>query len=291
MRAMLAAAALLIGFAESGRTARCTTSLDPQMLREYQDYVFAAEQGMDRRFGAGNLSWVPASSRKEANAKLASCKQVRRNISDASVNERIAARNATVLHWVGAIRIPGVSLAELQAVLEDFERYDRMYRPMITEFRAKGVEEAPGFDVILGLQSSFRFASLFPQHYAFRVHGNLERARGNGALSLHLRAREIRESDSGVAGRNDFLETYHDHGIMWALNAYWRARPMGTDVYLEFETITLARSVQAFSCRLGIVPVPKSVVAEAMDSIPADSVTVILEGTRAECARRASVRR
>ena len=76
MRAMLAAAALLIGFAESGRTARCTTSLDPQMLREYQDYVFAAEQGMDRRFGAGDLSSAFAASqlaRMAPSGWLSSC--------------------------------------------------------------------------------------------------------------------------------------------------------------------------------------------------------------------------
>jgi len=91
-----------------------------------------------------------------------------------------------------------------------------------------------------------------------------------------------------VPGRSDFLEPYHDHGIMWALNAYWRARQRGTDLYLEFETITLARSVQTFACKIGFVPVPKSIVSAAMDSLPAESVTVILEGTRAECERRAS---
>jgi hypothetical protein len=105
-------------------------------------------------------------------------------------------------------------------------------------------------------------------------------------LFVHLGSSEIRESDSGVPGRNDFLEPYHDHGIMWALNAYWRARQQGKDIYLEFETITLARSVQAFACKIGFLPVPKSIVAAAMDTLPADSVTVILEGTKAKCEGR-----
>ena len=106
-------------------------------------------------------------------------------------------------------------------------------------------------------------------------------------MRFHLKASEIRESDSGVPGQADFLEPYHDHGIMWALNAYWRARRQGTGLYLEFETITLARSVQAFACRIGFVPIPKSVISAAMDSMPADSVRIILEGTKAECERRA----
>jgi hypothetical protein len=107
------------------------------------------------------------------------------------------------------------------------------------------------------------------------------------SLGMHMAASEIRESDSGVPGRTDLLEPYHDHGIMWALNAYWRARQQGANVYLEFETITLARSVEEFVCKIGFFPVPKSVVASAMDSLPADCVTQILEGTRAECERRA----
>jgi hypothetical protein len=165
---------------------------------------------------------------------------------------------------------------------------------MIFECRAERNADSPPavYDVILGLQSAFRFASVFPQHYAFRVKGRIVHSSGASlpgasALRVHLKASEIRESDSGVPGRTDFLEPYHDHGIMWALNAYWRARQGSAGLYLEFETITLARSVQAFACKIGFVPVPKSIVSAAMDSLPADSVTVILEGTKAECERRA----
>jgi hypothetical protein len=80
------------------------------------------------------------------------------------------------------------------------------------------------------------------------------------------------------------------HGIMWALNAYWRARERGPDLLLEFETITLARSVETFACKVGFIPVPRAVVVGAMNSLPAESVAIILEGTRAECAQRAALR-
>jgi hypothetical protein len=144
--------------------------------------------------------------------------------------------------------------------------------------------------VTVGLRSSFRFASVFPQHYAFQVKGriHLDAPPETAALRIHLGASEIRESESGEPGRNDFLQPYHDHGIMWALNAYWRARPRGPDIYLEFESITLARSVQAFVCTLGFVPVPKAIVSAAMESLPVETLTSILEATRAECGRRGS---
>jgi|ERR1039458_7310716 hypothetical protein len=274
--------------------ARCTTLMEPGLLREYEDYVARAENATLQRFDSGELSWVPGSAARDSSAKLASGKLVRWNISDAALNQRIAGRNGTVIHWIGAIRIHGASLGDLRSVLEDYDHYDRFYRPIIFECKAKVNSDRPNavYDVILGLQSVYRVASLFPQHYAFRVRAHIDHSYGmshSGAFALqaHMRASEIRESDSGVPGNADFLEVYHDHGIMWALNAYWRARQRGGDLYLEFETITLARSAQEFACKIGFVPIPKSIVSAAMDSMPADSVTVILEGTRTECERRA----
>src|ERR1019366_615984 len=133
----------------------------PRVLREYGDYVAAAEQAMSSRFDSGELSWVPDSASRDAAARLASGKLVRWNIGDAVLNRRIAGQNGTVIHWIGAIRIPGASLADLKSVLEDYDHYDRIYWPMIFECKAQrdwGAQRAV-YEVILGLQSAFRFAS------------------------------------------------------------------------------------------------------------------------------------
>ncbi len=276
--------------------ARCTTVAEPSVLREYQDYVARAEEAMLPRFDSSELSWAAGSAAKEAKAKLASGEWVGRNISDAALNHRIASQNGTVIHWIGAIRIRGASLANLNTVLEDYAHYDRIYQPMMYGCKAErnGDEEAHAvYDVVLGLHSEYLFASIFPQHFSFRVKGLMgrdsEAFRSQApSLRVHLKASEIRESASGVPGSDDFLEPYHDHGIMWALNAYWRARQRADGLYFEFETIILARSVEEFACKIGFVGVPKSVISGVVDSLPADSVRVILEGTKAECERRVS---
>jgi hypothetical protein len=296
MNRLLNTAVLACGVAGVCWAARCTTVLDPAILREYDNYVAAAERAMSSRFDSGELQWLPDGASKEAAARLAAGKLVRWNIGDAALNRRLAGKNGAVIHWIGAIRIHGASLADLESVLEDYDRYDRIYRPMVFACKAQRAGDGPNaaYDVILGLRSSFRFASLFPQHYAFQIKGRINHIDANppgiSVLRVHLGASEIRESDSGEPGRTDFLEPYHDHGIMWALNAYWRARRRGPDIYLEFESITLARSVGAFVCTLGFVPVPKAIVTAAMDSLPADTLTLILEATKAECERRAARR-
>ena len=285
---------LACGIGGVGWAARCTTTMAPAVLREYTEYVAAAEQAMSSRFDSGELAWVPAPEAKPAAAQPGSrppgsLEPERRGPQSPAGR---AERHGDPLDR-GYPAFTARAWPTVKSVLEDYDHYARIYRPMVFESKALRDGDGPraAYDVNLGLQSAFRFASVFPQHYAFHVKGRIEDTSAASlpepaVLRVHLAASEIRESDSGVPGRTDFLEPYHDHGIMWALNAYWRARRQGDDLYLEFETITLARSVEEFACKIGFVPVPKAVVSAAMDSLPADCVTVILEGTRAECERR-----
>ncbi len=297
MRIPAALVALALIFGGVAWSARCTTVLNSLGLQEYQSYVTRSEQAMAARFGRGELAWVPDSMRYEAMAELNAGRQVRSNISEDAVNQRAADLNATVIDWIGAIRIRSARIQDLVAVLQDYSHYASIYRPMIYECRSQPVAGSmrPAYDVSFGLQNTYRAVSVFPQHYSFQVKSRTDYS-GDGRedgpmLLVHSRSSEIRESDSGVPGRTDFLEPFHDHGILWALNYYWRARQSGPDLYVEFETITLARSVQDFRCKIGLFPVPKLVVSGVMDSIPSESLELMLAATKTGMrARRASQR-
>jgi len=296
MRTFAALVILVLVFVCVGWSARCTTVLNPLGLQEYETYVARAEGGMSARFGKGDLAWVPDSSRREATAELGAGRPFRSNISEAAVNQRGADRNATVIDWIGAIRIRATRIEDLVAVLQDYGNCASIYRPLIYECRAQPIAGSlpAAYDVMLGLQNTYRGASLFLQRYSFEVKSRTEYSgdgrSGGSMLLVHSRSSEIRESDSGIPGRSDLLEPYHDHGILWALNTYWRARQSGADLYVEFEAITLARSVQDFKCRIGGLPVPKVIVSGVMDSLPSESLDLMLAATKAECERRATQR-
>ena len=246
MRIPAALVIFALVFGGVGRSARCVTVLDSPGLREYEGYVARSEKAMPARFASGDLAWIPDSARSQAIADLNAGRQVRWNVSDAAVNQRAADLNATVIDWIGAIRIRGVRIPDLLAVLQDYARYPSIYGPMIYDCRSQPIAGSvpASYDVTFGLQNTYHAASLFPQHYAFQVKSRTDYSGDSGAagamLLVHQRSSEIRESDSGVPGRADFLEPFHDHGILWALNTYWRARQSGPDLYVEFEAITLA---------------------------------------------------
>jgi hypothetical protein len=294
MKLLSALIALALVSGGVGWAARCTTVLDSSALREYEIYVARAERDMPARFAGSELSWVPEYARKEAAAEMEAGKSVRRNISEASTNQRVSEWNGTVVHWVGAARIRRATLEDFRAVLEDYGRYSTVYRPLIYDCRAQRIDAPAGsaYDVTFGFQNAYRAASIFPQHYSFEVKSRTdysdEGSPADPVLVVHSRSNEIRESDSGVPGRNDLLEPHHDHGILWALNTYWRARQKGPDLYVEFEAITLARSIQEFMCKIGIIPIPKAIVSRVMDSLPGESVELMLAATKAECERKVS---
>ncbi|HYV63479.1 MAG TPA: hypothetical protein VE958_12430 [Bryobacteraceae bacterium] len=295
IKLVLGLASLVALSASASWAARCVTALDSRLMPEYDNYVQHLEATMASRLAAGELSWVPEPARKDAQAQLQSGRQVRWNVSDQNTNRRVAGWNGTIVNWVGAIRIRGARLQDLREVLQDYGRYSSMYNPLIYDCRAKPLDASgTSFEVTYGFQNIYRAASVFPQHFTFEVQSRTEFAdsvsNGNRVLTVHSRSSQIRESDSGVPGRNDLLEPHHDHGIMWALNTYWRARQVGPDLYAEFEFVDLTRSVQEFMCRIGIIPVPKAAVSRVIDTLPPESIELMLSATKAECERRAAGR-
>jgi hypothetical protein len=283
---------LVFATAVVSSAARCTTVMDSRVLQEYHAYVDNAERTMMSRFAGAELSWIPDGARKDAAAQITAGRPIRRNLSPAETNARIQNQNGTILDWIGAIKIRDTRLEDLRSILQGYARHASIYRPLIYASEARrGTASNDSFEVTYGLQNLYRAAAVFSQSYSFQVKMRADYSlTGDGGaqvLQVHSRSDDIRESDSGIPGRADFLEQYHDHGILWALNTYWRARASGPDLYVEFETITLARSVHEYMCKVGLLPIPKAVIANVMDALPSESVELMLTATKAECDRLA----
>ncbi len=294
MRIFWAVASLVVLSVDASRAARCTTELDSRLMPEYETYVRGLETARASHLDATELSWVPENARKDAAVQLQSGQQVRWNISDPIMNQRVAGWNGTIINWIGAIRIRGSRIEDLQEVLQDYGRCGSIYGPLLYNCRAEPLHATAGisFEVTSGFQNTYRAVSLLPLQYSFEVRSRTDftdsLSNGNRMLLVHSRSEQIRESDSGVPGRNDFLPPFHDHGIMWALNTYWRVRQVGADLYAEFEFVSLARSAQEFRCRIGLLPVPKSAISRVVEVLPSESLEIMLASTKAECERRNS---
>jgi hypothetical protein len=144
--------------------------------------------------------------------------------------------NGYIHHWIGAIRIPNVTVANVQAVLQDYEHYSQIYSP---DLKSASASSADGkqYDVRLVAE---RVENL-GLHFAFDMRSRVTYHASDGYSLIDSRSYSIRESDSGHAPYTDLLPEGQDHGILWRLNSYWRLRQAGDSVYAECQVISLSR--------------------------------------------------
>ncbi|MGD1098691.1 MAG: hypothetical protein ABSB35_42780 [Bryobacteraceae bacterium] len=148
--------------------------------------------------------------------------------------------NGYIHHWIGAVRIPGITVAAVEAVLEDYDHYARIYSPDLkfaSASKSGGDAGQRSYDVRL-ITEQVQGIGL---HFAFDVRSRVQFKRAGGDGLVESRSYLIRESNSGKAPYTDLLPEGNDHGILWRLNSYWRLRQLGTSVYAECQAISLSR--------------------------------------------------
>jgi hypothetical protein len=138
-------------------------------------------------------------------------------------------------HWIGAMRLPGISAARVVAVLEDYPHWREIYSP---EVKLAEALSTAGHSYDLRLVSEQIDGLL---HFAFDAHFHV-RFRTEGPWTLiDSHSYQIRESNSGHAPYTDLLPEGNDHGIAWRVNNYWRIRDLNGVAYAECQVITLSR--------------------------------------------------
>ena len=193
-----------------------TTTLQRQAVEAWDQYIAPFER-------------TPAPSRP-----LLIVKGDKPTLIDLNVNGDVA--EGFIYHWIGAELIPNAKVVAVERVLEDYDRYTRIYAPDCKLAEAKKIGPH-SYDVRL---ITVRIETI-GLHFAFDMHSRVEYRHEHGDSLIESRSYLIRESDSGHAPYTDLMPEGNDHGILWRLNSYWRLRQMGTSVYAECQAISLSR--------------------------------------------------
>jgi putative flippase GtrA len=195
------------------KAAVITTTLQPQTVAAWDRYITTFDLGTFR----------PALNPKGEKPML----------MDLNVNGEVP--DGYIHHWIGAELIPNTTVAKVESVLEDYDRYTQIYAPELKLAAAKTIGPR-SYDVRLITE---RLEGLL--HFAFDMHSRVEYRRVDGDSLIESRSYLIRESDSGHPPYADLMPEGNDHGILWRLNSYWRLRQAGTSVYTECQAISLSR--------------------------------------------------
>jgi len=141
--------------------------------------------------------------------------------------------------WVGAIFIPGASIQQVKAVLQDYDNYKVFYKPEVTESRVVN-HTRDGYDVFLRLFKKQVITVVLNTNYHVR-YGMLDPQR------MYVNSRSTRIAQASDSKHPEAHEDPigNDGGYLWRLNSYWRFEAADGGVYAECEAISLSRDVPA----------------------------------------------
>ena len=231
----------------------------------FDHYIASAEDRITRargkRDGFLKIDSFPERQRNETMSRLRSGQVVIEK-----VGETPSEVPAGLVHdWVGTVFIPKVTVAQVLALIQDYDHSARYYSPDVVQSRLES-RQGDDFQVFMRLRKHKVITVVLDTEY--KVHyGRIDPAH-QFSFSRSTRVTEI--ADPGTPHERA-LPAGKDHGFMWRLNSYWAFEEAEGGVLIECEAISLTRDIPTGLAWM---------IGPFVNSIPRESLQFTLEATR-----------
>ena len=242
--------------------------LKPDTAAAFNQYIRATEARIaldlrDGRFLA--VDALPERERREAYAQLRQGQIYVRHLRAEEDEKPIYIPEGLIHHWVGVVFIPGVTLAQVMAELQDYADQPDKYKPTVrkakvlehdgNEFKTyRQLYRKQIVTIVINANSDDVYEMPDPSHATIR--------------SYSTRIAEVAHPDQPDERE---LPVGNDHGYVWRFYNYSHIEEKDGGVYEQVESIVLSRRVPAVFAWL---------VNPLMESIPRDVLTQLLNQTR-----------
>jgi hypothetical protein len=228
-------------------------------LRVWDDYVGSVNTSMaERNAESRPFLWVDESS--EARRRVQNGELVITNHDPRKVPQGL------IHHWVGVMFLPNVSLDQVMRVLNSYDRYSDIYKPLI---RKSSVIEQAGDTVklnVLAVQKAFSVTAAVETDEEIQV----ARPTPNRVCITANSVRLEEIANYGQASEHSFPEARRP-GYVWRALIVQRLEQRDGGVYVELETISLSR---------GIPVEVRWLIKPLTDELPRKMMSDILNETR-----------
>jgi hypothetical protein len=248
--------------------------LRPEAAQGFDQSVRLTEMRMKGELAPGGVFlWadgLPESRRSEAYARLQRGEVISARLQTPDPSGHSSTPGALIHHWVGTVFIPGASLAQVLAVVEDYDRHSEYYKPEVAQ--SKKVEQSgDDFKVHYRLRKKKVITIILDTDY--QVHRHFIDATHAYSNSYSTRIAQV--EDAGEPDEHE-LPPGKDGGYLWRLNSYWRYFDSGSGVYVQCEAVSLTRDIPT-----GL----NWLVGPFVQSVPKESLEFTLQSTRSEVLR------
>ncbi len=240
-------------------TSLAAAHLYPDTIAAWNAYVTATEQRIARELRSPSVGFLAldfAPGAAAARRALSSGAVVVEQMD--TVTERGAAMDvpsALVHHWRGAVLIPGITVSQLVARLQEGAPPTKQEDVL----QSRVLERGPDWmRVSLKLQRKKIVTVVYnTEHVVTFVSEGPARA-----TSASSATRIVEIADVNTPQEHELPEG-DDRGFLWRLNAYWRYQQLGDGVVAECESITLSRDIPSVA-RWFVMPLVERAARESM---------------------------
>ena len=238
-------------------------------LEAFDRYVALTDARNEAELRGGHaVLWVdalPEERRSEAYAAMKRGDVVIERLETRDNGQPIHCPGGLIHHWVGSVFIPGATLAQTLALVEDYDHHTQVYAPY--ELRSKILVHDDGHFKVL-----FRFLRkkiiTVVLDAVFDIDYHTVDATHAWSRSRTVSVRQIEGHDTP---HESALPEGDDGGYLWGMVTYWRFLERDGGTYVQSESVSLTRTVPAAVAWL---------VDPFIKEIPRESLEAILKDTR-----------
>src|SRR5216684_4238991 len=233
--------------------------LKQETAEAFNQYVRVTEDRMAEELHDGRtflwLDTYPEPQREKVYAQLQQGKIIIERLETLEREKRIRVPDGLIHHWIALSFVPGVTLQQVLALLQDYDHHQAIYKPDVLRSRLL-IADGNFFKVYLRLHQKAIITAVFNAEFNvsyFPLDENRAHSR-----SYSTRIAEVEDAD-----RSDEREKPigRDRGILWRLYSYWRFQEKDGGVYIQVESVALSRSVPVLLAWV-VIPLLKSLPRE-----------------------------
>jgi len=206
--------------------------LTPRMLDAFARYVKTAEGHIDECIRTRDYLWADDTPER---LKMVRDGQVA--VSPLIGQGDAPLEGALVHDWIGAMFVPGVTLSQTLASVQDYDRNKLTHKPEVIDSKLLA-RNGNDFRVQLRLMKKKVVTVVLDTEHDVRYFPV-------DATFCYSRSYSTRISEIDNPGKPDerALPDGEGHGFLWRLNSYWRFLEKDGGVYIECQAISLSRDV------------------------------------------------
>ena len=180
--------------------------------------------------------------------------------------------NGLIHDWIGAVLIPGKTVEDTLALIQDYGNHKNIYKPEVIASRLISRHDND-FQIYLRLLKKKIITVVLDTDHEVHYR-SLDRAR----WVCRSRTTRIAEVENAGSTKERVLPPDTGYGFLWRLYTYWRFQARDGGVYVECRAISLTRDVP-FGLGWAIEPI--------IQKLPKESLSNTLEATRQALQRKA----